>query len=109
MEKVVKIDGQDLKLAVNGGTPRLYRSLFRKDLFQGMSKAVTNEGEINDSEVFENLAFVMAIQGGSLPMGTKIEDWLNAMSSPTAIIEAASEIMSLWAATNERISVAKKE
>lgn len=109
MEKVIKIDGQDLKLAVNGGTPRLYRSLFRKDLFQGMSKAITNEGEINDSEVFENLAFVMAIQGGSISMGSKIDDWLGAMSSPTAIMEAAPDILGLWTATNETTSTAKKE
>ena len=109
MEKVVKIDGQELKLAVNGGTPRLYRSLFRKDLFQGMNNAVDENGNIKDSEVFENLAFVMAIQGGSIPMGSKIDDWLNAMSNPMAIMEAASDILDLWVATNERISTAKKD
>lgn len=109
MEKVVKIDGQDLKLAVNGGTPRLYRSLFRKDLFVGMNNAVYDNGEIKDSEVFENLAFVMAIQGGSIPMGSNIDDWLNAMSNPMAIMEAAPDILDLWVATNERISTAKKD
>lgn len=109
MEKVVKIDGQELKLAVNGGTPRLYRSLFRKDLFQGMNNAVDENGNIKDSEVFENLAFVMAIQGGSLPMGAKIDDWLNTMSNPMAIMEAAPDILDLWVATNERISTAKKD
>lgn len=109
MEKVVKIDGQDLKLAVNGGTPRLYRSLFRKDLFVGMNNAVNENGDIKDSEIFENLAFVMAIQGGSIPMGAKIDDWLNAMSNPMAIMEAAPDILDLWVATNERISTAKKD
>lgn len=109
MEKLVKIDGQELKLAVNGGTPRLYRSLFRKDLFQGMNKAVDENGEMKDSEVFENLAFVMAIQGGSIPMATKIDEWLNAMSNPMAIMEAAPDILDLWLATNEKTSTEKKE
>ena len=109
MEKLVKIDGQEIKLAVNGGTPRLYRSLFRKDLFQGMNNAVDENGNIKDSEVFENLAFVMAIQGGSLPMGAKIDDWLNTMSNPMAIMEAAPDIFGLWLATKEETSKAKKE
>ncbi len=109
MERFVKIDGQELKLAVNGGTPRLYRSLFRKDLFQGMNKALDNNGEMSDSEIFENLAFVMAIQGGSIPMATKIDDWLNAMSNPMAIMEAAPDILDLWLATNEKTSTEKKE
>lgn len=109
MEKVVNIDGQDLKLAVNGGTPRLYRSLFRKDLFQGMNNAVDENGDIKDSEVYENLAFVMAIQGGSISMSTKIDDWLNAMSNPMAIMEAAPDILDLWLATKETTSIAKKE
>ena len=109
MEKVVKIDGQEIKLAVNGGTPRLYRSFFRKDLFQGMNNAVGENGEMKDSAVFENLAFVMAIQGGSLPMTTKIDDWLNAMSNPMAIMEAAPDILDMWLTTNETTSIAKKE
>lgn len=109
MEKIVKIDGQELKLAVNGGTPRIYRSLFRKDLFQGMNNAMDENGDIKDSEVFENLAFVMAIQGGSLPMAAKIDDWLNAMTNPMAIMEAAPDILDLWLATKEETSTAKKE
>ena len=51
----------------------------------------------------------MAIQGGSIPMGSKIDDWLNAMSNPMAIMEAAPDILDLWVATNERISTAKKD
>lgn len=109
MEKLVKIDGQELKFAVNGGTPRLYRSLFRKDLFQGMNNAMDKNGDIKDSEVFENLAFVMAIQGGSVSMNAKIDDWLNAMSNPMAIMEVAPDILDLWLATNETTSTAKKE
>lgn len=109
MERLVKIDGQEIKLAVNGGTPRLYRSIFRKDIFQGMNNAVNEEGEIKDSEIFENLAFIMAIQGGSISMTTNIEDWLNAMSNPMAVMEAAPDILDLWLTTNETTSSAKKE
>ena len=109
MEKIVKIDGQEIKLAVNGGTPRIYRSLFHKDLFQGMNNAMDENGDFKDSEIFENLAFVMAIQGGSLPMTAKIDDWLNGMSNPMAIMEAAPDILDLWLNTKKETSTAKKE
>ena len=112
MEKNIVIDGKEYRLVTNGATPRLYRSLFRKEVFTEMTHAMEQKGdsfEIVNAEVFENLAFTMAIQGGSLPMATKIEDWLAAMSSPTAIIQVAGDIMELWSEETETTSVGKKE
>lgn len=108
MEKIITIDGKKTKLAASGATPRKYRSLFRQDIFSGISKAVTPEGEILDSEVFENLAYCMALQGGSIPADQTIDDWLSGMSSPLAIIEAAPEILELWSAETETTSTGKK-
>ena len=51
----------------------------------------------------------MAIQGGSISMTTNIEDWLNAMSNPMAIMEAAPDILDMWLTTKEETSTAKKE
>ena len=79
------------------------------EAFSARNNAVDENGDIKDSEVFENLAFVMAIQGGSLPMAAKIDDWLNAMTNPMAIMEAAPDILDLWLATKETTSIAKKE
>lgn len=110
MEREINIGGKPYRLVANGATPRIYRSFFPKqDIFRGMSNAVSSNGEILDSEVFENLTFVMAVQGGSISASTKIEDWLAGMDSPLAIIEAASEVLELWAAETETASIGKKE
>lgn len=109
MEKIIAIDGKNYRLVANGATPRVYRGLFHKDLFNGMSNAVNEKGEIRDSEVFENLAFCMAVQSGELSAQTKIDDWLGAMTSPLAIIEAAPDIMEMWTAETDTLSQEKKE
>lgn len=109
MERTVNIDGKAYTLRTNGATPRIYRGLFKKDIFHDMSGATNAKGEILDSEVFENLAYCMAIQGGSVSSAIKIEDWLGGMSSPLAIIEAAPDIMLLWADETATTSTEKKE
>lgn len=109
MEKKVKIEGKEFRLVANGATPRVYRSLFKKDIFNGMSTAVNKDGEIQDSEVFENLTFCMAVQGGSVPMATKIEDWLGEFDSPMAILNIADQVMNIWLEETETTSTEKKE
>lgn len=109
MEKTIELDGNQMQMVANGATPRLYRSFFGKDVFRGLQKSVEKDGTIIDAEVYENLAFTMAIQGGSLPIGTKIDDWLASLKSPTAILEAAPEIMSLWNDNTMQISEGKKK
>lgn len=109
MEKNIVIDGKEYRLVANGATPRKYRSLFRSDIFGGISTAVNAKGEILNSEVFENLAFCMALQGGSVPDDMKIDDWLATLSSPLAIMEAATQILELWAEETTTTSIGKKE
>ena len=109
MEKNIVIDGKEYRLVANGATPRKYRSLFRSDIFGGISTAVNAKGEILNSEVFENLAFCMALQGGSVPEDMKIDDWLATLSSPLAIMEAATKILELWAEETTTTSIGKKE
>ncbi len=109
MERQVTIDGRQYHMVANGATPRIYRGLFKKDVFKDTQKMISPDGTINDSEVFENLAFLMAVQGGEIPSGTKIEDWLAGMDSPTAILEAAPDIIGLWNDNMDQDSEAKKK
>lgn len=106
MEKTIKIDGVEVRMVANGSTPRLYRSLFQKDVFADMSKAIDSNGNINSVEVFENLGFVMAKQGG---LDMDIDTWLGTMESPTAIIEAAPDIIDLWVNTTTTTVSGKKK
>lgn len=107
MERNVTIDGKVCRLVANGATPRRYRSMFGKDVFAGITNAVSASGEVNDSEFFENLAYCMAVQGGLTDIS--IDDWLGSMTSPMAIFEAVPEIMELWTAETETTSKGKKE
>lgn len=109
MERTAEIGGKEYRLVINGGTPRIYRSLFHRDIFRDMPKAVNERGEINDTEVFEDLAFIAAIQGGSISVGTKIEDWLESLDSPLAVLEVVPTLMEMWAEDTATISTAKKE
>lgn len=106
MEKTIKIDGKEVRLVANGSTPRLYRALFHTDVFGDMATAVDDAGNIHSAEVFENLAFVMAKQGG---LDTDIDTWLAGMESPTAIIEAAPEVINIWVATTTTTVSGKKK
>lgn len=108
MERTVNIDGKDYRLVANGLTPRKYRELFGKEVFLGMANATSEKGEIINSEVFENLAFCMAVQGGSMPEKT-VDEWLEKMDDPMAVINAAPDIMGMWLAETETTSIGKKE
>lgn len=109
MERKISIDGKEYRMIANGATPRIYRALFKSEVFLKMAKAVTEEGEVLDTEVFENLAYCMAVQGGSIPQDKTIGDWLGEMSSPMAIINAADAIMAMWVDETNTTSVGKKE
>lgn len=107
MEKLVKIDGKEIRLVANGGTPRLYRAMFKRDVFGDMAKAIGEDGGVQSTECFEDLAFIMAKQGGL--EGYDIDEWLSSMESPTAILEAVPEILALWYDTNETVVTDKKK
>ena len=106
MEKVVSIDGKETRMVANAATPRLYRSMFGKDVFADMTHAVAEDGSINSAEVFENLSYTMAKQGG---LAEDIDTWLGSFESPTAIIEAVPEILNLWLGTQQTTVNGKKK
>lgn len=106
MEKVVNIDGMETRMVANAATPRLYRSMFGKDVFADMTHAIGDDGTINSAECFENLAFTMARQGG---LTEDIDTWLGGFENPTAIIEAVPEIMNLWLGTQTTTVEGKKK
>lgn len=94
MRKVINIDGKDILMEANGATPRIYRRMFGSDLLITLYGAVSKTGEINNIEVFENLAYCMAKQAGSVE--EDIDTWLNSFDSSMAIVDAAGDLMELW-------------
>ena len=106
MQRTITIDGHEVTMVANGATPRIYRQMFGSDLLVSIRKAVSEKGEVGNVEVFENLAFCMARQGGLAE--TDIDTWLGGFSSSMAILNAIPEIMELWRG-NESTSVLPKK
>ena len=107
MRKNILIDGREVPMEANGATPRLYRQLFGKDLLTTLHGAISKAGEVLDTEVFENLAFVMARQAGAEE--ENIDSWLSSFDSSMAITNAIKDIMALWRGNEKTTSTAKKK
>ena len=76
LTKTIKIDDKEVLFAASAAIPRIYRIQFRRDIFQDMAKieksvkksqdkqteTKVSESDIpiEDLEMFENVAFVMA-------------------------------------------------
>ena len=76
LTKNIEIDGKDVVFAASAAIPRIYRIQFKRDIFQDMAKIEKSvkksqdkqkENQVSESdipiedlEMFENVAFVMA-------------------------------------------------
>ena len=68
LQKTVKIGEKEVAFKSSAAIPRLYRILFKRDIFRDLTqlerayrdKADKGALEITDLEIFENVAYVMA-------------------------------------------------
>ena len=83
--------------------PRLYRAKFKRDIFKDLSKleksykGKTENGEelqIEDLEIFENVAYVMAYHADNT-IPADIDDWLDQFDM-FSIYEVLPQILELW-------------
>ena len=107
MQSIINIDGKEILMEANGGTLRAYRSLFGGDLLTALHGAIAKDGEVLDVEVFENLAFCMAKQAGSVECD--IETWLSQFDSAMAIVNSVGDIMRLWRGNMKTTATPKKK
>lgn len=110
MERVIKIDGKDVKFKATANTLRLYRMKFRRDLMIDLARlAKVSEKtsmEIPDLELFENIAYVMAKQADkSVP--DDVGEWLDGFKIFT-IREILPELLELWNENLETVTEIKK-
>lgn len=98
-EKTIKIDGRDVKFKATAAVPRMYRNKFKRDIFADFSKLTelnTDESiKIEDLEIFENVAFIMAFHADNT-IGTDIDSWLEQFSM-FSVYEVLPELLTLWA------------
>ena len=101
LQKTVNICGKEVNFRSSASVPRLYRAKFGRDIFKDLSKlekAYRDKGseeasamEIEDLEIFENVAYIMAFHADpSIPK--TIDEWLEQFD----IYEVLPEILELW-------------
>ena len=103
MEKIINIDGRDVKFKSTGATPLIYSRCFNKDFFNDLFKMnslgdlvngkskKSNTGEI-DFEIFYRIVYILA-RGGN-PDIPPMEQWFESFSE-FPIISTVSELNDL--------------
>lgn len=104
LEKTVKISGKEVRFRSSATIPRLYRMKFKRDIFKDLTRLEksykekgSEEGsfmEIEDLEIFENVAYIMAYHADSSIPDT-IDEWLDQFEM-FSIYQVLPEILDLW-------------
>lgn len=119
MEKTITIDGTPVKLKSTALTPRLYMTIYGKDMIKDLYKlkdTVTVDDETGEAtmtadavDIFTRAAFVMAKQAGDpSTAGVTYEDWLDQWSI-FGIYQVLPEIYTLWGLSTRTSVQAKKK
>ena len=124
MEKIVSLGEKKVILRASAALPRVYRSIFGRDIFKDVAPmleryqkidpknasdlSVVNQIGDNDMETLENITFAMAWMG--MPDIRDMEQfgWLDRFSSSElSVLE--KEAFTLWILDNFAIDEAKKK
>lgn len=117
LQKTVMIGNNEVRFRSSATIPRLYRIKFKRDIFKDLAKLEASykkngsgdEGsslEIEDLEIFENVAYIMAYHADHSIPGT-IDEWLDQFEM-FSIYEVLPEILELWG-TNLQAEVESKK
>lgn len=116
LEKTLTISGKEVRFRSSATVPRLYRIKFKRDIFKDLAKLeksykdkASEDGsalEIEDLEIFENVAYIMAYHADHSIPGT-IDEWLDQFEM-FSIYEVLPEILELWG-TNLMTEVESKK
>lgn len=116
LEKALTISGKEVRFRSSATVPRLYRIKFKRDIFKDLAKLeksykdkASEDGsalEIEDLEIFENVAYIMAFHADHSIPGT-IDEWLDQFEM-FSIYEVLPEILELWG-TNLMTEVESKK
>lgn len=103
IKKEIEICGKMVPFRSSATIPRLYRAKFKRDIFKDLSKLEKSykrktengdELQIEDLEIFENVAYVMAYHAdNNIP--ASIDEWLDQFDM-FSIYEVLPQILELW-------------
>lgn len=112
IEKIIKVGNKEVAFKASASIPRLYRLKFKRDIFKDLSKLEKSfnnkkkDFEIEDLEIFENVAYVMAYHADKT-IPESIDDWLEQFEM-FSIYEILPEILTLWGVNLETEIESKK-
>lgn len=103
IERTIEISGKQVPFRSSATVPRLYRAKFKRDIFKDLTKLEksytkrTEDGDelqIEDLEIFENVAYIMAFHADpSIPK--TIDEWLDQFDM-FSIYQVLPQILELW-------------
>ena len=115
IKREIEICGKMVPFRSSATVPRLYRAKFKRDIFKDLSKLESSytgkksegrEFQIEDLEIFENVAYIMAYHAdNSIP--STIEEWLDQFEM-FSINEVLPQILELWGDNMQTDIAAKK-
>ena len=117
MDKIIQIDGRDVKFRATARTPRLYRGLFGRDMIVDMNKLKKafdknqddgDDLDIANLQIFEDTAYVMARQADPEMEQKTADEWLDTFNM-FSIYEVLPYILELWAMNTRQTSKSKKK
>ena len=103
LKKTIKVGDKEVAFRSSATVPRLYCAKFKRDIFKDLAKLENSykgskeEGEefaIDDLEIFENVAYIMAYHADNT-IPSNIDDWLDQFEM-FSIYEVLPEILALW-------------
>ena len=104
LSKTVTIGDREVTFKSSAAIPRMYRIKFGRDIFKDLTKlekSYKDKGdgekqdlEIDDLEIFENVAYIMALHADPTIPKT-IDEWLDQFEM-FSIYEVLPEILELW-------------
>ena len=115
--KTVQIDGKDVTFRASAAIPRMYRIRFRRDIYQDMAQLTRgvdandpNKSEIalDNLEMFENIAYLMAKHADPDSVPNTPEEWLEQFNT-FSIYTVLPKIIELWGLNTEQQAESKKK
>lgn len=116
LEKTIEISGKPVTFRSSAAIPRIYRLKFKRDIFKDLAKLEksyrnkaqdSEDLEIDDLEIFENVAYIMAYHADPTIPKT-IDEWLDQFEM-FSIYQVLPEILELWGSNLMTDVQAKKD
>lgn len=117
MDRIINIDGRDVKFRATARTPRLYRALIGRDMIADMNRLRNKFGKVKDGEeafeefdlqIFEDSAYIMARHADPDIEQRTADEWLDTFDM-FSIYEVLPKIFELWALNTKTTSTPKKK